>query len=1143
MSQGKIAALILTLVLLLTSCTSTLPDETHILISELKTGAPGDNNDEFIELYNPGDQALDLEGWSITYTLNEEEKDLPVILWQSTLLIPPHGHILLVRSGGTNQAAADAVFEQPLNTFFGALTLLDTEGCIVDGLGWGTIPPSAAEEKPAPAPEDGYSLERKPGRENGSTQDTNNNEMDFVLREQPDPQSSGSAFTPASEPVVEMILDGPGIAEPGSTITYHISVTNLSDQSLQDLRVVFPLDPSLETIALPQGAVLKEDTIVWPLESLASSQTAGFNLQAALPWSYDMVSSMNARLLTSSGDILDFAGSLHTSVQGGTLPIQLARTMLNEEVTVEGTATMYTGGFYAGSGAKFYMQDASGGVQVYVSGAGGVLEVPIGASVRVRGTAMLYNNAVEIVPGSAADVEILSADYDDIQPIPLSISELLNAPDIYTGQLVEIEAQLTAIEEFSYSYEIDMTGDNEETLGLYVDKLTEINVDGLDTGFSYRVTGIPEWRSTTLFLNPRLDSDFAEVFAAGVLIEAGGPNTVLPGEEALVSLTVTNHLSDPIDNVIISIAEPAQGGVVTRIKNDGKQDENGLYWALPSLSGGGESASVSYAVRAENASEIRIASYQASYDGAAESVLGPDFTVYVGNAVPVWAVQGDTESSPYKQQSLSTQGVVTGVFPELGGFFIQDPEGDGSADTSDGLFIIVENTGTLSAGDVLTVTGVVSESSSQTQLVVSSAADIVVEQHGSALPEAVPYGPPESETAALVYNETLEGMLVSASGPHRVVAPTSQYGEFSLVPDDYPGERVWRTDPAGMMITIDDGSNVTHTDRSTLPYVVTTGDLVSDLIGPLAYTYGKYKIEPILTPTIEAAELPLPELVLPENGFSLMTWNVENLFDILSPHPSSPAMPTIGQYRLEIKKVAGTIRSAGYPTLIALQEVENIGILEDIAAEDVLASYHYQPYLVEGKDSRGIDVGYLVRADMVSAVRVEQRDAPGEVFSRPPLLLQADLNTPSGEKLVVSILNNHFLSLSEGEVITEQRRTAQASWNAGIVQKMLDTDSDASIAVLGDLNSFYNTAPLEALKAAGLTHLYNLEGMEQNYTYIYQGLSESLDHILISSGLEALFEGFSVLHVNADYPPPIPGDPSPMRASDHDPIIAWFVFP
>jgi predicted extracellular nuclease len=96
------------------------------------------------------------------------------------------------------------------------------------------------------------------------------------------------------------------------------------------------------------------------------------------------------------------------------------------------------------------------------------------------------------------------------------------------------------------------------------------------------------------------------------------------------------------------------------------------------------------------------------------------------------------------------------------------------------------------------------------------------------------------------------------------------------------------------------------------------------------------------------------------------------------------------------------------------------------------------------------------------------------------------------------------------------------------------------VAVLGDLNSFFVDPPIERLRGAGLKHVFDAIPASERYTYVFQGVSQSLDHILVS---EDMWEGLvevMVLHLDADYPPPVPSDPSPWRESDHDPVVAVF---
>jgi len=166
---------------------------------------------------------------------------------------------------------------------------------------------------------------------------------------------------------------------------------------------------------------------------------------------------------------------------------------------------------------------------------------------------------------------------------------------------------------------------------------------------------------------------------------------------------------------------------------------------------------------------------------------------------------------------------------------------------------------------------------------------------------------------------------------------------------------------------------------------------------------------------------------------------------------------------------------------------------------------------------------------------------PEGLTSRPPLLITATVHLAGGDQTVY-VLNNHFTSMSAGEKPTEPRRTAQAAWNVALVEQILAQDPQAQVVVLGDLNSFYDSPPLDVLRQAGLRHVYEFVAPERPYSYIFQGVSETLDHILLTPGLYEHLVRVEALHINADYPPPPPDDPSAEGVSDHDPIIAVLSF-
>jgi len=264
-----------------------------------------------------------------------------------------------------------------------------------------------------------------------------------------------------------------------------------------------------------------------------------------------------------------------------------------------------------------------------------------------------------------------------------------------------------------------------------------------------------------------------------------------------------------------------------------------------------------------------------------------------------------------------------------------------------------------------------------------------------------------------------------------------------------------------------------------------------------------------------------------------------SFFDVLDPHPSDPPRPTIGEYRLKLQNTAETILAMGTPTIIGFQEVENIGILEDLAQQASIAVYGYIPVLSEGLDSRGIDVGYLVRGDQADVLSVTQYPAPEGLTSRPPLVIEVSLHKDTGNQ-VVYVINNHFTSMSAGELATEPQRNAQAAWNVALCESILAEEPEAFIIVIGDLNSFYDSPPIDTLRKSGLNHVYEFVEPDIPYSYIFQGESETLDHILVTSSHYKQLLRVDVLHTNADYPPKDQEDGSPQRVSDHDPLVVVF---
>ncbi|MCB8927253.1 MAG: lamin tail domain-containing protein [Ardenticatenaceae bacterium] len=1115
-----------------------------VFFSELLTGVPGGNSQEFIELYNAGSEPVDLMGWSIFYLLGEGQEQSLVYRWTETAVIPPQGHILLVHEGQDVGADPDGFFTQSLFERRGGLLLRNKTQQTVDLLGWGDAPAEFTAGEPVAASDGGASLERLPGGEAGNAQNSGSNATDFAALATPNPQNSGSPITPQPDEFLTIDVSAPEAIAPGSEFVLTVEVGNESETAVANVTISLPVASYFELVVAPEGAELANGRLTWIMPEVAAngSQTAEITLLSPFTYTDTLLTGYYA---DADGYLAAFGQPRLISMAGGAIPIATARELVGSVVSVEGIATMYTGGFFAGSGGKFYMQDETGGIQVYIPGDQAQATVAIGDRVRVTGLIEPYRDSLELIPG---DVEILG---EEEVPGPLAVTvEDVNNSDAILGELVAIEGTVLAVEDFSFDFQVQIDQGTGETATVLIEKQTGASAELIEVGQNYRMVGISEFYQGVRQVKPRLQSDIVEIIPPIVLLEMQTNNTAVPGEVLTYTVTAANYTAEPLTNVFVELEVP--GGVANALQV--QPDQNGIsangdvIWSVDELAANGGTAVLQYFFTVpDNQTEPLMAlPAQLTADAQAEPVLSNSFTTFLGDAVPIWAIQGEGDRSPYVSIEAATSGVVTAVFPELNGFFIQDLAPDDNPATSDGLFVF---TGvlpiTVQVGDLLEVNGRVRELSGQTALQVEALADVVVNSSGyTNIFEPVPYDPPQDPAAALVYNEALEGVLVGLIDPALVIAPTTQYGEYALLYEKWGVTSVARTDDSGFLIYVDDGSSTVHDDQDSLPYAVAKGDFVANLVGPLAYTFGNYKIEPIAVPDVAAMNRPLPIIrAANENELSIATFNVENLFDLVTPHPSSPPIPTVFEYRNKLEKIAQTIVAMGAPTIIGLQEVENLDILQDLVEEEAIAEFGYEPFLIEGNDSRGIDVGYLVRSDRATVESVAAYDAPGELFARPPLVITVTAHLSSGDQTVI-VLNNHFLSLSAGEEVTEPVRAAQAAWNTAIIEELAAENPEAQFVVLGDLNSFFETLPLDILEASGLQHVYWYLGEEERpYTYIFEGRTQTLDHIVVSPELFARLALVQPLHTNADYPVPDPEDTSPRRVSDHDPLVAIFSFP
>jgi 5'-nucleotidase len=561
--------------------------------------------------------------------------------------------------------------------------------------------------------------------------------------------------------------------------------------------------------------------------------------------------------------------------------------------------------------------------------------------------------------------------------------------------------------------------------------------------------------------------------------------------------------------------------------------------------------------------------------------------------VTIPQIQGEDQFSPYAGQEVTTQGVVTLVAANGEDFWLQDPAGDQDPATSDGIF--VQGEGSLyspQVGDMLSITATVDELQFGNALPLTrleAASVINVLSSGNRLPAPVLLRdlPNELITDGIDFWEPKEGMLVEVKSA-KVIAPTNAFGEFGvLVPRDLRPSSGFFASTSQILLneseafdTIDYNPERIMIDDFALDTPdVRPGDSIAQIIGVVDYTFSMYKLQ--LSAIEGVNSQPIPSAPVSERSqragnVSITTFNVENLFDLEDNPDKADEDSTPAPEELEVKlsKLNLAIQlELVLPEVLVLQEVENQAILQELGDRVNAASgTDYRATSFETSDERGIEVGFLWDAERVilleafqmSGPDVEAAFGPGSASpGREPLVGKFVLNGNINSQ-PVWIIGNHFKSKSGDDPLygvnqppirsTEEQRKLQARAVRDFVNNLFASDPEAQVMVTGDLNDFQFAEPgegedhpvgiLEGSEGeTPLTNLIQFENPAETFSFIFDGNSQVLDHMLVSPALMEHFRGADFLHFNTSYPAFLSEDPStPLQSADHDPLEGRFLF-
>ncbi len=433
-------------------------------------------------------------------------------------------------------------------------------------------------------------------------------------------------------------------------------------------------------------------------------------------------------------------------------------------------------------------------------------------------------------------------------------------------------------------------------------------------------------------------------------------------------------------------------------------------------------------------------------------------------------------------------------------------------------------------------------------------------------------------TDGIDFFESLEGMRVTLPEA-LVIAPTNSFGEIwvttgtgqdatglstrgtlninggtggptvtNVIGGDFNPERIQIDDDIGILAQATPDADV--------------GDSIIGLTGVVSYNFGNFEILPTVAYTVAAGSLTRETTSFAATGGDLLlaTYNVLNL----DPNDADGDTDVAnGQFARIAQDI---VLNLGRPDVIALQEVQdndgstNTAVTSAAATLQALADAvvaaggpRYKvidnPFIGDdtsgGQPGANIRTAFLYNDDRVDLVAgsvrtigdpLAQQTDPANAFAGSRLPLVADF-TFQGE--TVTLVNNHFSSKGGSSPLfgttqpplngSEDQRIAQAEAVRGFVEDILAGDEAANVVVLGDLNEFAFEEPLQVLAGPGapLVNLTETLPANERYSFIFEGNSQSLDHILVSGNLAEASQ-FDAVHINAEFAD---------QASDHDPLL------
>jgi predicted extracellular nuclease len=549
---------------------------------------------------------------------------------------------------------------------------------------------------------------------------------------------------------------------------------------------------------------------------------------------------------------------------------------------------------------------------------------------------------------------------------------------------------------------------------------------------------------------------------------------------------------------------------------------------------------------------------------------------------PIYEIQGTGYSTSFDGDRVITEGIVTADFQEddeLGGFFVQDPFGDGKRRTSDGVFVYHKSYWDydVSVGDHIRFEAEADEYYGQTQLKNMGEGDLIFCGTGRIRPTTMPIQRYNRMT------ESFEGMLLFFPARFQVTDTYNlKYGEVWLAQagvtetptNQYPaGDDAAEFGARNMrkVFLLDDGSGESYPDP--IPYLrddgtLRLGDSVRGITGVVGYGYSRYRVHPVEDVVFTKSN---PRRDAPPVGGDVVvaSANVLNFWTTLGGRGAYNQ----AEYDVQLAKLVDMLMGTG-ADILALQEIENNDVTIMALVDALNAAEGADVWAWVGPAPQNVypirnEIVY--RTDMVipvggpvtlahAAFDTVRPDLPPDPIGRRPLAQTFEYD---GEMFTIVV--NHLKSkgspcdsigdpfVDDGQGNCNLTRVWQAETLLDFVDWLIGETGDPDVLVVGDMNAYLYEDPILMLE----TELMNLVAMWDGnpYSYNYFNYSDApwigrglLDHALATSSMAAQVNRVKVWHVNADEPRLLDWydewitAPGPYRSSDHDPVIIGLDF-